>query len=53
MRFAYSAVRSLQGWKQARAANRTMLEAANQAMVADFVSWRQQQLRQLQLAEDQ
>lgn len=43
----------MQGWKQARAANKTMLEAASQAQMADFVSWRQQQLRQLQLAEDQ
>ena len=30
-----------------------MLEAASQAQIADFVSWRQQQLRQLQLEEDQ
>ena len=53
--FVHSAdsVRALQDWKHARAANKTMLEAASQAQIADFVSWRQQQLRQLQLEEDQ
>ena len=48
----HSTVGWLQDWKHARAENKTMLEAASQAQIADFVSWRQQQLRQLQLGED-
>lgn len=35
----------LQDWKHARAANKAMLEATHQGQIADFVSWRQQQLR--------
>lgn len=37
----------MQVWKQARAENKAAMAAASQAQVADFASWRGQQLAQV------
>ena len=37
----------MQAWKQARAENKAAMAAASQAQVADFASWRGQQLSQV------
>lgn len=42
---------ALQGWIQTRAANKVALETTNQTQLADFASWRQQQLMQLRPEE--
>lgn len=39
---------AVQKWQQARAANKVALETTNQTQIADFASWRRQQLTQLQ-----
>ena len=43
----------LQAWKQSRAASKSVLKTEKQNQIASFASWRQQQLQQLSLPENQ